>query len=801
MLRGFPLLAYSLFLAVAAVSANSLHAAEKPVVVQLWGLPEMDLFTGFIRAIEEYDEKHPEIEIMRGTPGGQIGLDPQKLMTSVVSGKPGDICWMDRFELSGWAARGVFTPVDELIARDGINREDFYDACLDECVYRGKTYGLPWTTDSRALWCNMDILSKYGYTTAPANWDELMAMGTKMTSRDPRGKIQTIGFAPNLGNAWLYMYGWLNGGEFASKDNLRITLSHPQIVGALEWMNQMYKQIGGRKSIEDFSSSGQMEGIAEPFISGKIAMKIDGNWMLDYVSKYNPDMNFRVVPPPAPKGRSSISWSGGHCWAIPHGSPHVEEAWKIIKHMCSTEFWIRAGELQVENNAAKARAEGIKEAFYIPQLSGSKPINEAMISRFIGKLPPRIQEAFVTHVALLEVCRFRPVVPVGRLLWEEHVRATEQVLWGELPAAAALRAAERRVQAEYDRFLKPNPAPIYSIGKVFAFAFAAVLALGAFIWYRAFKKWHWTPRVVGEARAGILFASPWLLGFLIFLLGPMLASFIMALSEYDVMNPARWIGLGNFRKLLGSTTDVDGHVIPSSPHFWKALSNTSLAAIMGVPLGIIVSLGMALLVNKEVKGVRIYRTLFYLPVIVPAVCTAVLWMWLLNSETGLTGALLNPLLVKLGLKPISFFGDERFATLAVVLMVTWGAGGSMIIWLAGLKSIPRSYYEAAAIDGAGPIGTFFRVTLPLLSPYIFFNVIMGIIGWLQIFTQPYVLILPPSYGVNDSMLYYVMYLFIQGFQYFNMGLACAMAWILFTIVALLTLVQFKLAPRWVHYEH
>jgi multiple sugar transport system permease protein len=246
--------------------------------------------------------------------------------------------------------------------------------------------------------------------------------------------------------------------------------------------------------------------------------------------------------------------------------------------------------------------------------------------------------------------------------------------------------------------------------------------------------------------------------------------------------------------------DVEGSRVANDPLFWTSLRNTIFVTSVGVPLGIVVSLALALLVNREVRGIRIYRTLFYLPVIVPTVSTAVLWMWLLNSETGLTGALLNPLLHKIGLQPISFFGDARYAALAVVLMMTWAAGGSMVIWLAGLKSISRTYYEAASIDGAGRISQFFRITLPMLSPYIFFNLVMAIIGWLQIFTQAYVLIVPPAYGPNDSLLFFVMYLFVQGFQYFNMGIACAMAWILFAVVALLTLIQFKLAPRWVHYE-
>ncbi|MBX7246896.1 MAG: extracellular solute-binding protein [Candidatus Sumerlaeaceae bacterium] len=776
-------------------------ASRPPVTIQFWGLPENGLYQGLIRALSDFEAQHPAVKVERGSTGGQqAGMDPQKLMTSFVAGTPPDLVYMDRFELAGWAARGVFRPLDDLFESDKIDREDIYPACLGEVVYDGKIYGMPWNTDSRVLWVNMDILEKAGYTTPPGDWDELRTMAGKLTVRDSHGRIERVGFAPLIGNSWLYLFGWLNGGEYVSPDGRTITMTNPQVVGALEWMDGTYKSIGGYTAIGDFAASAQSEGVSDPFLAGKIVMKIDGNWNLDYVAKFKPDMNFRLVPPPAPRGHPSVSWSGGFCWSIPRNAPHLKEAWMLARFLSSEECWLKYGAYQEEANRRKAAAQGLKAGFYIPQLSSSKSVNKAQLAKFGATMPPRVREGFEVCVDTLNVCLNRPVIPVGRQLWDELARATDQVLSTGANAQAALETGQRRVQAELDRHYTPNPAPTFSMGKAVLAGFAIVMAGIFAVWGAAGARWHWTPRTRAEARAGLVFASPWLVGFFALMLGPMLASLIMSLSEYNVITSARWVGLGNFARMFGSTTTSDGASAPTDPLFWKSLKNTLFATAVGVPLGIVVSLGLALLVNKEVRGIRLYRTLFYLPVVVPAVSTAILWMWLLNNETGLTGALLSPILKWFGHEPISFFADPNYAGLGVVLMVTWGAGGSMVIWLAGLKGIPSTYYEAASIDGAGRISQFFRITLPLLSPYMFFNVIMGIIGWLQIFTQAYVIVVPPPYGPDDSLLYYVMYLFVHGFQYFNMGYACAMAWVLFVIVALLTLFQFKIAPRWVHYD-
>ncbi|MGI8907920.1 MAG: extracellular solute-binding protein [Candidatus Sumerlaeaceae bacterium] len=782
-------LRFALSLALLLVTATC--AAEEGKLLQIWGLPEQDAFAGWIRVLEEYDLAHPEVRILRGSPGGQEsgGVDRQKLMTAVVSGKPPDLLWMDRFTMAGWASRGVFRALDDLYERDHIDRADLYKACLDECMYQGKTYGLPWDTDSRALWCNMDLLEEAGYKEPPKNWDELKEMAIKLTKRTPEGKFQQIGFAPMIGNAWLYIYGFQNGGEFMSADGTRCTLADPRIAEALAWMKEVYDGLGGAKPIMDFQTASQAEGAADPFRSNRIAMQITENSALDYMAKFRPDMRLYVGPPPSPEGKPIVSWSGGFCWAIPKDATATDEAWTLTKYLATPAAWDRYIHFQEVANKAKAAEVGTTQSFTIPRLSCSRKVNTLQIQYAETHLPKTIADAFRAHVTLLDNCRFRPVTPVGSQLWDEQARATNNVLYDNKSPGEALKYGQMSVQRELDLLLKPSADPVFSIKKTFGLIFGAILILCGAIWAGAASRWKWNMRSRAEARAGLLFALPWLIGFFVLMFGPMVASLMISFTRYDVLNPARWVGARNYQTLAGA-----------DPLFWKSLSNTGFMAIIGVPIGLVVSLGLALLVNREVRGIRIYRTLLYLPVVVPTVAASVLWLWFLNNETGFTGAALVPILNKLKLPTPSFFGDPTFMKLGVILLVTWTAGSSMIIFLAGLKGIPATYYEAAAIDGAGPFKQFIHVTLPMLSPYLFFSVIMGIIGWLQIFIQPYVFITPPGFGPGDAMLTYLMYLFTQGFRFFNMGMACAMAWILFVIVAALTLIQFKLAPRWVHYD-
>ena len=284
-----------------------------------------------------------------------------------------------------------------------------------------------------------------------------------------------------------------------------------------------------------------------------------------------------------------------------------------------------------------------------------------------------------------------------------------------------------------------------------------------------------------EAVDGWLFILPWFLGFLLFTAGPMLASAVISLMEWEVLTPPVWVGLGNFRQMFGD------------PLFYTSLYNTVFYTFLGVPLYLIAALSMALLLNLPLRGIPIYRAIFFMPSLTPAVANALLWVWIFSPDFGLA----NYFLGWFGAPPQKWQFDIHLAKPALILMGLWGIGSQMIIFLAGLQGIAPTLYEAASIDGANEWRRFWSITLPMLSPTIFFNLVIGIIGSFQVFTTVYI---ATQGGPQNATLFYLLYLWRNGFDYFKMGYASALAWVLVLIVLTLTLIQFRLAKRLVYYE-
>ena len=281
---------------------------------------------------------------------------------------------------------------------------------------------------------------------------------------------------------------------------------------------------------------------------------------------------------------------------------------------------------------------------------------------------------------------------------------------------------------------------------------------------------------------GLLFAAPWLLGFLVFIAYPIVASLYYSFCSYDAIRPPHWVGLQNYQRMF---TEDD--------LFWRSLWNTLYMVLFGLPLGLAAALGIALLLNQKLRGMAFYRTLFYLPSITPVVASSILWLWLLNPDMGLVNLGLQKLAVH---SPPSWLTDPAWAKPALILMGLWGAGGSMVIYLASLQDVPESLYEAASLDGAGRLQQFRHVMLPMISPVILFNLIMGLIGTFQYFTQAYVM---TNGGPEDSTTFYALHLFNRAFQDFKMGYASAMAWVLFVVALICTAVVFRSSARWVYY--
>ncbi|MDE2126212.1 MAG: sugar ABC transporter permease [Armatimonadetes bacterium] len=287
-------------------------------------------------------------------------------------------------------------------------------------------------------------------------------------------------------------------------------------------------------------------------------------------------------------------------------------------------------------------------------------------------------------------------------------------------------------------------------------------------------------------RIGLVFVSPWIIGFLIFTLYPILASLYYSFCQYRVLTPPHWVGVRNYVDLF---TDRE--------YFLQSLWNTCFM-FLELPLSLVFGLAIALLLNQKLKGMAWFRTLYYLPSVVPTVASSILWLWLLNPEYGLV----NKTLQVFHIQTTAWLADRMWAKPGFIVMDLWSVGGGMVIYLASLQGVPQHLYEAAELDGASPWQKLLNVTLPSISPVIFFNLILGVIGTFQYFTQAFVMTGSNGNagGPANSTLFYALYLYQNAFQYFRMGYACAMAWVLFVITLVAALIVFRTSARWVYYE-
>jgi len=290
-----------------------------------------------------------------------------------------------------------------------------------------------------------------------------------------------------------------------------------------------------------------------------------------------------------------------------------------------------------------------------------------------------------------------------------------------------------------------------------------------------------SPNQKRDLRNGLLFISSWLIGFGVLLGYPIVSSLYYSFTDFSVLQPPQWSGLANFQELAHDEV------------FLKSLYNTFYYAAWALPLGVTLALAIAILLNTGVRGMPVFRTIFFLPSLVPTVALAILWLWIFNGQYSI----LNYLLGLVGIEGPNWLSDPHWVKPALVVMSLWGTGHAVVIYLAGLQGVPASLYEAAELDGATWWGRIRHVTLPMISPVILFNLIMGIIGTFNYFAIPYVM--APGGQPARSAYFLAVDLFDNAFQYFRMGYACAMAWVLFVIVFLLTMLALKFSERHVHY--
>jgi len=787
-------------------------------------------------ALDRFEKLHPQYRVLATTGTAQDATgDAQRLLSAIAGGVPPDVVFFDRFAVGEWAARHALEDLTPYL--DGQNPTDperldlgdYYPWAVDEASYRppGSTapkrvYGIPTIGDARFLYANLDLLRQEGIVDArgepklPRTWTELREDATRLSRFRVPGKIDSgltrVGFAPNFGDAFLYMYAFEAGGSLLSADGLHATMDSPEVTRALRFMTQIYDDLGGAEQVNAFQQSGQ-SGPLDPFVQGQIALKIDGNWYLETLGDWKPDMRFALAPAPMPedelaKGRAPVTWASGWAFVMPATSRHKQGAFELIRFLRSWDVVHRLDESKRERKQNEGRV-------YAPTVDANRRFTARIFDEDVFRdaaMPAPFVEAFRELEGLLEDPKIRPVSPVWQLLWRQQIRAYEAAVGHKYALEAAstgqdeMRLALQRMQApvqeqldEIARTLPPHVVAWAPYLWVYALVFVGLIAAIVVVTRRRARSHGYRMRETGAA---LLFASPWLVGFAILTGGPIVFSIVLSFTRYDVLTEARYVGLSNYAGVL------------ADPVFYKSLLNTAYM-VLRIPLIMAVGLAMALLLNTGVRGMSMYRTALYLPVTLPIVASCLLWIWIFNSRASFLNDALRYAFdtapahafewavsrftkAPFRLDAPLWLQDPRFSKSSLIIMNVWTACGGMIIWLAGLQSIPRQLYEAASIDGAGAWRQFRHVTLPMLSPYILYNAIVGLIGTMQIFTEAYIM---TGGGPLDSTLFYAYYLFRQAFQFFRMGYASALAWILLVAVLGLTLFQLRLSKRWVHYDH
>ena len=290
-----------------------------------------------------------------------------------------------------------------------------------------------------------------------------------------------------------------------------------------------------------------------------------------------------------------------------------------------------------------------------------------------------------------------------------------------------------------------------------------------------------SPQTLRNIRDGYICILPWIIGFLGFTAGPIVFSLWVSFNHYDVLSPPRFAGIDNYINMVNDEL------------FWQSLKITTIYVLGAVPTGVVVGYALALLLNQKVSGLSIWRTAFYMPAVVPGLATAYLFAWMFNSDIGL----INGALRVIGIQGPQWFGSREWVLPAFMLMHIWAAGGGLILYLAALQGVPTTLYDAAVVDGANAWQKFWNVTLPMTSPVVFFVFLTGMIASFQVFTAGYIV---TGGGPANASLFYVLYLYRSGWQHFEMGYAASLAWVLFLIIMLLTLLSLRASQRMVYYE-
>lgn len=731
----------------------------------------------------------------------------EKLQLQLISNSAADLILMDDETYPSYAARGYLEDLQPYIERDRdlLRIDDFLPTALKAFTYdfphepgRRIIGALPWDGMPVLMFFNKDLFDEAGepHPSESWTWDDFRRIAIKLT-RDRNGDGRLDQFGASLGFGWLDIEPivWSFGGRFLSEDNSRAAVKDtPHVLEAARFMQRL--------KFEDrclaFFAEQQGQTKEVQILTGRIGMMSAGWFVAQALGNIKADMRWGVCPMPhGPRGDrfTRVSYDGISINAA--STPDRKElAWQFVRYLVSEEGQRYIAE---SGRGIPVVLEYAKKYFINPETEADEQLAlDAMMDGSYGRLTP-ITPRYLGLRRAIDATWARIEREDISLRWtpEQMIAALDQRINEEIAKEVAIFGPEHE-----------KPVPRSSTPYKYAAAVATLLAVCVFVWLsRRTGSPLYDLRLMAASRSrrtealwGILFASPWMIGFAVFLAFPIVFSLVLSFSTwdpYDHVSQRVFVGFDNYVRAM--TKD---------PLVWIALRKTFTYAAITVPFMLGGALALALLLNREVRGIRFFRTMFYVPNVVGGVATALMWVYIFNPVYGPLNGFLAIVNDTLDTTPLAFINlpepnwlnDPSWAMPGMIIMMLWGlGGGAMIIFLAGLQGIPQHLYEAAELDGAGRLRQFWNVTLPMLSPTIFFNLIMGIIGSLQVFMQAYVL-QGKEGGTEHQLLFFVLYLYKKAFLDYEFGYAAALAWILFAIIMAFTLLILRSSAVWVYYE-
>ena len=763
----------------------------------------------------------------------------ERTLAATAAGVPPDVAGLTDEQIAQFAALDALEPLENLdLAGHGIRRELFKPVCWDGCVFEGHLWALPSTPTPVALHHNKRILQEnaaalraggFDPDHIPDNLAEFDRFAQVLDRREANGKIVRAGYLAIEPGWFINFTPYWFGASYFDDATGKFSLTDPGVVRTFEWIRD-YSVHYTPDAITQFQSGGSgVNSTQNPFLTGAVATEQQGCWTANFIEDLAPALNrwqrfLHEEPamiaagmkerderwhkfedeigavlrplvaaarraaldqkidaesklsidarranyewgaaafPSAIAGLKNATYTGFDALTIPRGAKHKAEAFEFIAYVNRQDVTEKLNMLQCKMSPLRA------------------------VSKHYLSHHPNPYIAVFEELAASPNSHGVPRCPIWPEVVAEMNDTTQKIVLLEEEPAKALAEAQERLQARLDQFNARQAQRRNSDAQNGRSPMVAKLAT---------LRQH----ELRQAGKGLAFLAPWLFGYIVLTLIPVAMSAYFSLTDYSLLQKPAFVGLENYHELMFA--EHPGMPGRGDLHFWTVVRNTLYYACIALPCGIVISLGLAMVLNLKVPGQALYRTIIFLPSLVPEVAAAFIWLWMFNAKLGLVNVTLTnhwPLVGQLLASGPGWLTDPNWAMPAMILMSFWGVGNTVVIFLAGLQDVPRELYEAAEIDGSGIWGRMRHVTLPTLSPVILFNLIMGLIASLQFFSIPQLM---TQGNPAESTRFYTMYLRDNAFVFLKMGYASAMAWMQLLVILLLTAIAFWSSRKWVHYQ-